>query len=342
MEVCGTHTYAFFRFGLRKLLSCYVDFISGPGCPVCITTDSYIKKALILAEDKKNIIATFGDLLRVRTQNGSLEEMRAKGADIRVVYSPLDALLIAKRSKKKRIVFLSVGFETTAPLIAATIKQAKLEKVDNYFILCGNRLIPPAMRVLCEDKDIRIDGFICPGHVSAIIGVRPYRDIARKYRKGCVVCGFEPVDIVWSLYLLLRQIKENKPKVENTYTRVVKTGGNRRAQQLLKEIFYVDDASWRGLGVIKKSGLFLRKKFNEFDAEKLVTKNVEESPLPKGCRCGEVIKGKVKPYECAQFGKICSPKSPLGPCMVSFEGACRIYFEYGGEFDKIKRNQPHD
>ncbi len=340
MEVCGTHTYSFFRFGLRKLLHPYVNFISGPGCPVCITTDTYIKEALILAEDKKNIIVTFGDLLRVRTESGSLEEMRAKGTDIRMVYSPLDALLLAKSNKKRRIIFLSIGFETTAPLVATTIKQAQSEKINNYFILAGNRLIPPALKALCSDREIEIEGFICPGHVSAIIGMYPYREIVRRYRKGCVVCGFEPVDIVFSLYLLLLQIKNRKPRLENTYKRVVRPSGNREAQLILREVFFVDDASWRGLGMIKKSGLFLREKFSHFDARQFIKEHVEESCLLKGCRCAEVIKGKIKPYECFQFKKKCSPQNPLGPCMVSFEGACRIYFEYGEEFDKINHSFP--
>jgi hydrogenase expression/formation protein HypD len=329
MEVCGTHTYTFFRFGLRKIIPSYINLISGPGCPVCITEEEFIDKAVILSRDKKNIIATFGDLMRVRGSFSSLEEERTKGAHIEVVYSPLEVLNLAKRTEK-RVIFLGIGFETTAPLIASIIKEAKEKKIKNLFLLCNHRLIPPAMQALCQDKDINIDGFICPGHVSAIIGEIPYEVIVKKYKKGCIICGFEPLDMVLSTYRLLLQIKRKTPKLENEYKRVVKKEGNQKAKRLLREVFEVVDASWRGLGMIKKSGLRLNEKYQDFDAEKLIKKKIKfEKKKNPICLCAEVIKGKIYPFNCPQFKKNCTPANPLGPCMISFEGSCRIYYEYG-------------
>lgn len=330
MEVCGTHTYSFFRFGLREIFSSFVDLISGPGCPVCITTNSYINKAIHLSKDRKNMITTFGDLLRVRGDDFSLEEARAEGADVNIVYSPLDALELARKNKRKRVIFLSVGFETTAPLSAATAKKAKEEKINNFYLLCGNRIIPPAMDILCQDKEINIEGFICPGHVSAVIGIRPYEKIVKKYQKGCVIAGFEPLDMAISLYQLLKQIKENNFSAQNAYARVVRAEGNVLAQDIIKEVFTIEDAPWRGLGIIKKSGLFLKKNFKQFDAENLINREIGERKIPPECLCSEVIKGKVRPPKCPQFKNKCTPFNPLGPCMVSFEGTCRIYYEYSG------------
>ncbi len=336
MEVCGTHTYTFFRYGLKGLLFDYVDFVSGPGCPVCITTASYIDKAVALTHDRKNIVATFGDLLRVKGSASSLDEERSRGGRVEVVYSPYDALTLARRNKKKRVIFLAVGFETTAPAIAATVKEAYRERIKNFFILCGNRLIPPAMDLICGDKELLVEGFICPGHVSAIIGTRPYRKIVDKFKRSCVICGFEPVDIVVSLYILLKSVRMNEPVLENTYRRLVRPEGNRQARVLMDEVFEKKDAAWRGIGVIKKSGLFLRGKYHLMDGEQFLPQDITvEEKMPRGCRCGEVIIGKIKPYECPQFRRACSPQNPLGPCMVSFEGACRIYYEYRGDFDRI-------
>ena len=337
MEVCGTHTYAFFRFGLRHLLKPYIDFVSGPGCPVCITMDTYIQESRALAKNSRHIIATFGDLLHVPGPEGSLAESKAQGADIRIVYSPQDALELAAAHKLRKVIFLSVGFETTAPLIAVVLRQARRAHLHNFFILCGNRLIPPAMDVICCDPDNEIEAFLCPGHVSAIIGTRPYRKIVEKYHKGCVICGFEPLDIVLSFYLICSQLREGTPRLENTYRRVVRPLGNVRAQQIMREVFFVDDASWRGLGIIKKSGLFLRDEFKQFDARQLIRTKEKNllfdkgiSKLRRGCLCGEVIKGKIRPPLCPRFREHCSPDNPMGPCMVSFEGACRIYYEYRG------------
>jgi hydrogenase expression/formation protein HypD len=337
MEVCGTHTYTFFRFGLRSQLAPYVNLISGPGCPVCITEDSYIDKAIYLSKDKRNVIATFGDLMRVRGSASSLYQERARGAQIEIVYSPYQALDLAKRYKDKRIIFLGIGFETTAPLIASVVRQAKRIGLKNFLVLVGHRLIPPAMEALCQDPQINVDGFICPGHVSTIIGLLPYRVIVEKYKKGCVVCGFEPLDVVLGVYMLLLQVKKAYPKLENEYKRVVKKEGNTTARKIMYEVFQIGDGGWRGLGVIKESGLHLREEYRDFDAQRLIKVSLKERPPARGCLCGEVIKGKVTPFRCSQFRKRCTPIDPLGPCMVSFEGTCRIYYEYGeGESLKVK------
>ncbi len=330
MEVCGTHTYTFFRFGLRRMLPENIHLISGPGCPVCITEDSFIDKAVILARDKNNIIATFGDLIKVRGTKSSLEEERALGANINIVYSPSEAIDLAVTNPGKRIVFLGVGFETTAPLSASIVKEAKQKKLDNFFLLSAHRIIPPALNVLCSDKEINIDGFLCPGHVSAIIGAEAYKEAAQKFHKPCVIGGFEPLDMLIAMYKICLQVKEGKSIVENEYDRVVRQRGNPAAIKLLSEVFYVKDASWRGFGTIKKSGLFLNEKYKNFDAQKLIGKEIKVKNKLTNCRCADVVKGKIKPSECPLFRKACNPEKPFGPCMVSFEGSCRIYYEYGG------------
>jgi hydrogenase expression/formation protein HypD len=330
MEVCGTHTYTYFRFGLRKIIPVNINLISGPGCPVCITEDIFIDKAIALAKDKTNIIVTFGDLLRVKGQNSSLEIEKAKGANIEIIYSPLQALDLARSNPLKRIIFLGIGFETTAPLTAAIIKEAKVKKIDNFFLLCSHRLIPPAMELLCQDKEMKIDGFICPGHVSAIIGANAYTPIVKKYHKACVVCGFEPLDMLLAMYMLLKQIQGKKALLENEYKRVVKLEGNIIAQKLMAEVFKITDASWRGFGVIKKSALALNSEYKTFDAEQLLKGKIFSAKAGRNrCLCAEVVKGKIIPPHCPQFKKKCSPDNPLGPCMVSFEGSCKIYYEYG-------------
>jgi hydrogenase expression/formation protein HypD len=329
MEVCGTHTYTFFRFGLRKLLPKNISLISGPGCPVCITEDSFIDKAVYLCKDKRNIIATFGDLIKVKGSVSSLEESRAYGANISVIYSPSEGISLAKANPQKRIIFLAVGFETTAPLTASILKEARRSGLTNFFVLSAHRLIPPAMHILCRDRDINIDGFLCPGHVSAIIGEEPYKEIVEKYHQPCVICGFEPLDMILSIYKICLQIKKGKCKLENEYNRVVEPSGNVPAIKLTKEVFDIKDASWRGFGCIKKSGLFINRKYRAFDAEKLIDKPIiSGKPTNIRCRCIDVVKGKIRPPQCPQFKKFCTVDNPLGPCMVSFEGSCRIYYEY--------------
>ncbi len=327
MEVCGTHTANFFRFGLKKLLPNKINFISGPGCPVCVSHQSYIDKAIELSKNKDIIIATFGDMLRVPGTNASLEKQRSQGTDIRIVYSCLDSLDIAKKRKDKKIVFLGVGFETTSPTIAATILTARKERIKNFFILPSFKLIPPAMKALLKDK-VNIDGFLCPGHVSTIIGLRPYEDIAAGYKIPCVIAGFEPLDILEGIYMLTRQIMKKEARVENQYIRAVEHNGNPAALKIINKVFKVSFENWRGIGKIDKSGLRLKDAFIDFDAEKFISGFKSKITSEEKCRCGEVLKGLIRPKECKYFRRVCSPQNPLGPCMVSSEGACGIYYRY--------------
>ena len=329
MEVCGTHTMAIFRYGLRSLVPDNIQFISGPGCPVCVTEDDYIDRAIALGREKDVILATFGDMLKVPGSEYSLEEARSEGSVVKVVYSTTDALGLAKKNPEKKIVFLGVGFETTAPTIASSILEAEKKKITNYFVLSGHKIMPPALRALAGEKDTAIDGLILPAHVSAIIGSKPYEFLARKFRIPGAVSGFEPVDILQGVYMLLKQISRNKPDIEIQYKRVVKREGNKSAQDLLDNVFEKTDTAWRGLGVIKKSGLGIRKKFRAFDAEKVFNiKNKKFKKKLKGCICGRILKGVKIPLDCALFGKECHPKHPVGACMVSSEGTCAAYFKY--------------
>ncbi len=330
MEVCGTHTMSFFRFGLRSLLPDTIRLIAGPGCPVCVSSQQYIDTAISLCRNKDVIISTFGDMLRVPGSTMSLEQSRSCGARVMVVYSPFDALKIAQGNPKKKIVFLGVGFETTAPTIALSVLAAKKMKIKNISFLVSLKLIPPAMRILLEDERLNIAGFLCPGHVSAVIGTKPYAFIAQKYKIPCCVAGFEPLDIIEGIYLIIRQIVTHKAGVLNQYARVVTKSGNKRAQKIMLKVFVVRDALWRGLGVIPRSGLFLRKEFADLDAEKVFTLPTtnDQRPTTNKCRCGDVLKGIISPPDCPLFAKICTPENPVGPCMVSFEGACSVYYKY--------------
>ena len=329
MEVCGTHTVAISRWGLRKILRENIRLISGPGCPVCVTSQADIDKTILLARKKNAIITTFGDMLRVPSRLGSLEREKAQGRDIRVVYSPLDALKMAEDNPHKKIVFLGVGFETTSPLIASVILTAKRKKIKNFFVLPLFKLIFPALEFLSKAKDLNIDGFICPGHVSVITGSKPYEVIAKKYKKPCVITGFEAEDIIEGIIKLVRQRKRKVSRVEIAYKRAVKSGGNTKAKELIKKVFKVNDSFWRGLGLIKKSGLVLREEFKRFSAEEeFKLREVKSSYELKGCICGEILKGKFKPSDCKLFGKVCTPQKPVGPCMVSSEGACSAYYKY--------------
>lgn len=330
MEVCGTHTQSFRRFGLGKLLPENLRFIAGPGCPVCVSSQEYIDRAIELAGQKDTIILTFGDMLRVPGTVSTLEKKRADGASVQVVYSPLDSLLIAKNSPAKKIVFLAVGFETTTPTIALTILLAKKEKLRNLFFFTSLKLMIPAMRYLLEDERLKLQGFLCPGHVSAIIGTNPYEFIPKRYKVGCCVSGFEPLDIIEGVYLLVRQIAANRPQVENQYSRVVKRNGNPKAREIVSKVFREADNSWRGMGLLSNSGLKIRKEYVDFDAEEAFPlKRVTHSKQPKApCKCADVLKGLILPPDCPLFLKVCSPDNPIGPCMVSSEGACNAYYKY--------------
>ncbi|MGD0336423.1 MAG: hydrogenase formation protein HypD [Candidatus Omnitrophota bacterium] len=331
MEVCGTHTQSFYRFGLDKLVPPNLKLISGPGCPVCVSSEEYIDTAIKLAGNKKVIIATFGDMLRVPGRKSSLEKERAKSGNIQVVYSPLDALKVAEQNPAKKIVFLAVGFETTAPTIALTILKARDDRIKNLFFLTSLKLIPPAMETLLKDRRIRLNGFLCPGHVSAIIGTGAYLGLSKKYGISCCVAGFEPLDILEGLYLLLGQIIQKRHYVQNQYFRVVTASGNRRAQGIIKKVFTVEDVSWRGLGIIAESGLGIKKGFTAFSARKefsLKTAPQVLRGLQKKCKCGDVLKGIMSPDQCVLFRRACTPTNPYGPCMVSTEGACNAYYRY--------------
>lgn len=330
MEVCGTHTQNFRKFGLSALLPPNIRLISGPGCPVCVSSQDYIDNAIELASNSGNMVLTFGDMLKVPGKSSSLEQERAKGADVRVVYSPLDCLSAAEKHPGKKIIFLAVGFETTAPGIALSMIMARKARIKNIFFFSSLKTIPPAMAFLLQSEKLDLSGFLCPGHVSAVIGTKSYEFIAKRYKIGCCVAGFEPLDILEGLYLLVRQAVNRSPKVENQYTRLVQRSGNPRAQKIINKVFRASDARWRGLGIIPKSGLAIKEDFAEFDAAKKFTlgrRNTEPAdPRLKKCRCGDILKGIIEPPACPLFGKGCDPAKALGPCMVSSEGACNAYF----------------
>lgn len=333
MEVCGTHTMAMFRFGIRGMLPDEVRVIAGPGCPVCVTPQEMIDKTIAVAEG--NIITTYGDMFRVPGSYSSLEKERAQGKDVRIVYSAQDALNIAVKNSKKQVIFLAIGFETTAPATAVTIRQAKEKRVKNFSILCAHKLIPPAMEALCQGE-LNIDGFICPGHVSTIIGEKPYQKIVDNYKVPCVITGFEPLDMLEGIYALLNQINKSEARVENAYKRAVRKEGNTTAQKIVNEIFRGADSGWRGLGVIPQSGLILRDEFTDFDAEKRFDIKIDPVVEHPGCRCGEILCGTINPPECTNFGTNCTPESPLGPCMVSSEGTCAAWFKYRSQTSETR------
>ncbi len=328
MEVCGGHTMAIHKFGIPGLLPKNVILKSGPGCPVCVSDQKFIDRAIAIARKEDVILTTFGDLIRVPGSTSSLEKERAKGCDIRIVYSSLDALKIARQNPEKRVVFLGIGFETTAPTSAATILKASKSKIDNFCLLSAHKIMPPAMEALAFDG-IRIDGFIGPGHVSTITGSGIYQILADNHGIGCVISGFEPVDILQSILMLINQKEQGEPKVEIEYSRAVKPKGNEKAQRIMEEVFYLSDDCWRGFGDIPMSGLKIRKKYARWDAEKVLHVTVEKTRYKKGCICGEVLKGKKSPTECRLFKSACTPATPIGACMVSSEGACHAHYLYG-------------
>ncbi len=327
MEVCGTHTVAIFRNGIRKMVPSNINLISGPGCPVCVTPIFYIDEIIALSREEDFIITTFGDMIKVPGSTSTLEKEKTDGADIRIVYSTLDALEIARNNSSKKIVFMGVGFETTSPTIASAVLKAQKEKINNFFVLSVAKIMPPAMNVLLEGKKVNIDGFICPGHVSAIIGSRPYNFITTQYKIPCVICGFEPLDILQSIYMLVKQIEDDRAEVEIQYERVVKPEGNKIALDKINEVFKVLDSDWRGIGNIPLSGLEIKDKYGKFNARKFKVET-EETKEPKGCRCGEVLRGVVIPTECPLFREACTPENPQGACMVSTEGTCAAYYKY--------------
>ena len=329
MEVCGTHTVALFRSGVHSLLPKSVIHLTGPGCPVCVTHESEVAAYLELAGKDRVIIATFGDLMRVPGPNGmNLKKAVAQGARVEVVYSPFDALTIAADNPGDKVVFLGIGFETTAPTVAATVRVAAERQLKNFFVMAFHKLVPPALDALLGDPAMAVEGFMLPGHVSAIIGLKPYQPLADRYHIPSVVAGFEPLDLLQAILLMAEMKRQGKPRVVNNYTRVVSAEGNPKAIAILYEVYEPCDALWRGIGTIPKSGLAFSGAYKAFDAFQAFGLTLKESkPLP-GCRCGEVLKGVMPPNKCPLFGKACTPATPVGPCMVSTEGSCAAYFKY--------------
>jgi len=329
MEVCGTHTVSIARYGLRKILPRTIELISGPGCPVCVTSNGDLDKAIALAGIPGAAIATFGDMVRVPGSESTLASERAKGGDVRVVYSPLDGLKLAADAPQTKVIFLGVGFETTAPTIAATALEAKTRGLKNFFIFSVHKTVPRALKALMDLGEVKLNGFLLPGHVSAIIGSQPYEFLARDYGLACAISGFEPLDILQSVLLLVRQIKTRGPRVEIQYRRGVNPEGNPRALQVMAQVFTPSDAEWRGLGMIPGTGLALRPELAGLDASRVFTLNPPAPKEPRGCRCGDVLRGVLRPQECSLFARVCNPQNPAGPCMVSFEGSCAAAYKYG-------------
>jgi hydrogenase expression/formation protein HypD len=329
MEFCGGHTVAIFRHGIRQLLPRTIEMLSGPGCPVCVTANQDLDKAIALARQPGVIIASFGDMLRVPGSHSSLQQAKAEGGDVRVVYSTQDALGMARDNPDKALVFIGIGFETTAPTIAASIIQAEAEGLSNYYVLPLHKLCPPVMKAVLDLGEVNLSGIICPGHVSAIIGSHPYDFIPKDYGIACAVAGFEPLDILLSIDMLVNQIETEQYRVEIAYRRGVKPEGNQQALKLMAAVFETCDANWRGIGVVPASGLELGQKYRRFDAESNFTIDPGPAREPKGCICGSILRGISTPADCRLFKNSCTPEDPVGPCMVSSEGACATYYHYG-------------
>ncbi|MBR9981843.1 MAG: hydrogenase formation protein HypD [Desulfatitalea sp.] len=328
MEVCGTHTMAIFRHGIRGLLPPTITLLSGPGCPVCVTDTLDINAFIALSQQDGVTVATFGDLMRVPGSFTSLRQEVAEGADVRVVYSAMDAVELAQRHPDRTVVFLGVGFETTAPTVAAAVLTARDRGVTNFCVYSAHKVVPPALDALMAAPDTRIDGFLLPGHVSVIIGTEAYRPFFQQFGKPCVVAGFEPLDILEAVRRLARQITSGRPQLSNAYSRAVSDMGNPLARRVMETVFAPCDARWRGLGVIPGSGLAIRPELAAFDAARRFNIAVVEMPEPKGCLCGPVLTGARQPTDCPLFGKRCTPMDPVGPCMVSNEGSCAAFYRY--------------
>jgi hydrogenase expression/formation protein HypD len=330
MEVCGGHTHAIYKYGIDDLLPENVELVHGPGCPVCVIPMGRVDDGIAVARQDGVLFTCFGDMVRVPGGQGTLLEAKADGADVRIVYSPLEALRLAKEHPERQVVFFAIGFETTAPSTALTLKRARAERVPNFSVLCNHVTIVPPLRALLESPDLRLDGFIGPGHVSAVVGARPFEFIPRTYRKPVVISGFEPLDVLQSVSMVLRQLAEGRCEVENQYSRVVPYDGNPNALRALAEVFELrPHFEWRGLGFISHSGLRLRDEYANYDAELRFSLPGIRVADPKACQCGEVLKGVIKPWECKVFGTACTPERPIGTCMVSSEGACAAYYSYG-------------
>jgi hydrogenase expression/formation protein HypD len=330
MEVCGGHTHTIFKYGIEDLLPTNITMIHGPGCPVCVIPLGRVDDAISIAQQPGVIFTTFGDAMRVPGSTTSLLDAKASGADVRMVYSPLDALKIAKKNPEQQVVFLALGFETTAPSTALTILQAAKDSVENFSVFCNHITIVPALKALLDSPDLQLDGFLGPGHVSTVIGTKPYEFVPREYGKPVAVSGFEPLDILQSVYMLVKQVIEGRAEVENQYARCINRVGNQKALEVLFDVFEPRDYfEWRGLGSIAHSGMKLKKKYAAFDAELKFSVPGLRIADPKACQCGEILKGVKRPWECKVFGTACTPETPIGSCMVSSEGACAAYYNFG-------------
>jgi hydrogenase expression/formation protein HypD len=332
MEICGTHTHALSRYGIREALPAGIRLVSGPGCPVCVTSEYDIDRLIEFCGGNRDvIIATFGDMMRVPGSRSTLEEERAAGADVRVLYSPLGALDIAASNPDREVVLYAVGFETTAPTVAAAILAARERRMGNLSVLALHKLTPPAMKALLDAGGVEIDGFLCPGHVTAVIGAKAYGFLSDVYHKPCVVAGFEPLDALMGIYMLIEQLERGRSEIEVEYSRVVSRDGNLKAQAIASEVFEPADALWRGIGLIPASGLRIRERYGSFDAERRFRMDgVPARDGRAGCGCGDVLRGAISPPECALFAVACTPDDPAGPCMVSSEGTCAAFYRYRG------------
>ena len=329
MEVCGTHTVAIFKAGIRQLLPENVELVSGPGCPVCVTPNEYLDTAIAYSKNTEVIITTFGDMLKVPGSSSTLAAQKAAGADIRILYSPLESLDIAKENPDKKVIFLAVGFETTAPLAAATVLMAEEAGITNFFVLSSHKLVPPALRVLLASENSRVDGLILPGHVSTMIGMKPYEFLIDEFNTPAVIAGFEPLDILQGIYMLVKQIHDGAPQLENQYKRIVSPTGNEAACQTLYKVYQSADTVWRGIGNLEGSGLAIREEYRSFDAKTNIPVTVEIMKEHAGCQCGQILCGTMLPTACPLFGKTCRPEHPIGSCMVSVEGTCAAWYKYG-------------
>ncbi|BAY98597.1 hydrogenase expression/formation protein HypD [Tolypothrix tenuis PCC 7101] len=330
MEICGGHTHSIFKYGIEDILPDTIELIHGPGCPVCVMPRGRLDDAIAISQNSHVIFTTFGDAMRVPGSTTSLLQAKATGADIRMVYSPLDSLKIAKENPNKEVVFFGLGFETTAPSTAFTILQAAAENISNFSMFCNHVLVIPALQALLDNPDLQLDGFVGPGHVSMVIGTDPYQFIAQQYHKPIVVSGFEPLDILQSIWMLLQQLLENRCEVENQYNRIVQPAGNQVALKAINQVFMARETfEWRGLGDIPYSGLQIRPEYAQFDAEQKFSIPNQKVADHKACQCGEILKGVLKPWQCKVFGTACTPETPIGTCMVSSEGACAAYYKYG-------------
>ncbi len=330
MEVCGGHTHTIYKYGIEDVLPANVELVHGPGCPVCVIPMGRVDDGIAVARTPGVIFTCFGDMMRVPGSSGNLLDAKAQGADVRMVYSPLDALRIARDNPGREVVFYAIGFETTAPSTALTVLRAAEEGVHNFSVFCNHVTIVPPIKAILDSPDLRLDGFLGPGHVSTVVGIRPYEVLSRRYGQPVVVVGFEPLDILQGVHMVLRQRLEGRCQVENQYTRVVRDDGNPKALEVIRQVFKLrPHFEWRGLGFISLSALAIREEYARFDAEARFEVPGVRVADPKACQCGEVLKGVLKPWECKVFGTACTPETPIGTCMVSSEGACAAYYNYG-------------